>query len=168
MKDLEWKDEYLLGIPELDLQHKRIFACFEAMAKQGPSKRDRWLADSSIVQLIGLLQQHFALEESLMRILAYPGFERHVEEHLHFNGELHDLAQKSLRTKESVSGEMVKLAQNWLRMHIMTCDKQCADYYAGLRCKESNRKQPAKTIKATFPPASRRAWFLNDNAVIAD
>jgi hemerythrin len=32
MKASEWKDEYLLGIPEIDLQHKRIFHCFVAMA----------------------------------------------------------------------------------------------------------------------------------------
>lgn len=66
MKDSEWKDEYLLGIPAVDLQHKRIFDCFVTIAEESSAKHDRWLADSSFAQLVGLLQQHFALEESMM------------------------------------------------------------------------------------------------------
>lgn len=111
MKDLEWKDEYLLGIDEIDLQHKRIFDCIVTVAEEGLTKRDRWAADSSIVQLVGLLQQHFALEECLMRILGYPDLQRHIEEHRQFNAELHDLAQKSLRMNENVLHEVIKVAQ---------------------------------------------------------
>ena len=95
------------------------------------TKQDRWLADSSIVQLVSLMQQHFALEESLMRILGYPELERHVEEHRQFTAELHELAQKSLRKKGSVSREMIKVFQKWLREHIQTSDRHYADYFSG-------------------------------------
>jgi hemerythrin len=144
MKDLEWKDEYLLGIPELDMQHQRIFDCFVATAEEGPTKQDRWLADSSIVQLVGLLQQHFVLEESLMRIIGYPGLERHMEEHRQFNAELHDLAQKSLRTKGSVSREMIKAFQKWLREHIMASDRHYADYFSDLDFTPTGRAKRAR------------------------
>jgi hemerythrin len=129
MKDLEWKSEYLLGIPEVDLQHKRIFACFATIAEEGLNKQDRWDADSSIVQLLGLLKDHFALEESLMRILGYPELDRHIEEHRQFNAEIYDLAQKSLRTKGNVSREMIKVFQKWQREHIMKSDRRYADYF---------------------------------------
>ena len=143
MKDLEWKDEYLLGIPELDLQHRHIFDCFSTIAAEGLSKDDRWLADSSIVQLVGLLQQHFALEESLMRILGYPELERHIEEHRQFNAEIHGLAQKSLRVKGGVSREMIKVYQKWLQDHIKTSDRHCADYFSGSQRECAGRKRSA-------------------------
>lgn len=93
------------------------------------TKQDRRLADSSIVQLLGLLQEHFAVEETVMRVLGYPELERHIDEHRQFNAELHDLAQKSLRTKEGVSSEMVKVFQKWQREHIMKSDRHYADYF---------------------------------------
>ena len=131
MKELKWKDEYLLGIPELDLQHKHIFDCLLSIAAQGLNRHDRWLADSSIVQLVSLVQAHFSLEESLMRILRYPEIEQHIEEHRQFHADVHELAQKSLRTKGSVSGAAVKMLHQWLQDHIKTSDRRYADYFAG-------------------------------------
>ena len=96
MKVLEWKDEYLLGITAVDFQHKRIFDCFVTISREGLTKHDNWLADASFVQLINALQEHFALEESMMRRFGYPEVDRHSEEHLQLHTELHALARKSL------------------------------------------------------------------------
>jgi len=130
MKDLTWKDEYLVGIPAVDLQHKRIFDCFVTIAEQGVTNHDRWLADSSIVQLVGLLQEHFALEESMMRVLGYPELERHIEEHRQFHVEVHELAQKSLRMEGSVPDQTIKVLQKWLREHILASDRHYADFFS--------------------------------------
>jgi len=143
MKDLEWKDEYLLGIPELDMQHEGIFDCFVSIA-EALNKRDKWLADSSVVQLVALLQSHCAVEESLMRILGYPELDRHIEEHRQFHAELHDLAQKSLRMKGSVSHEMINLVHKWLQKHIMTSDRDYAAYFSGLSRRRAVKKRVAK------------------------
>jgi hemerythrin len=137
MKDLEWSDEYLLGIPELDLQHRRIFEGFVNLAEEGLTAHDRWLADSSIVQLVGQLQQHFALEESLMQIIGYPGLEEHIEEHRLFSAEIHDLAQKSLRTKGSVSHQLISSVLKWQREHIVTSDRRYAEYFSRLEIKRA-------------------------------
>lgn len=152
MTDLHWNDGYSLGIPEVDLQHKRIFDCFVTIAEEGLTKRDRWLADSSIVQLVGLLQGHFALEESLMRILGYPELERHIEEHRRFSAELDALAQKSLRTKESVSHAMIEVFQKWQREHIMKSDRHYANYFSRLAHKSVDKKQgtPKRTGSAAI------------------
>ena len=144
MKDLEWKDEYSLGIPEIDLQHKRIFDCFVTIADDGLTKQDKWLTDSSIVQLVGLLQGHFALEENLMRSLGYPELERHIEEHQQFNAELHELAQMSLRTKGNMSHDMIKVFQKWQREHIIKSDRHYADYFSGLTRKSTGKNRDAK------------------------
>jgi hemerythrin len=143
MKDLEWKDEYLLGIPELDRQHKRIFDCFVIVA-DALGKHDRWLADSSIVQLVALLQTHCEVEESVMRILGYPELERHIEEHLQFHAQLHGLAQDSLKMKGNLSREMINAAQKWLREHITTSDKHYAAYFSVALLKSIGKKRRAK------------------------
>jgi hemerythrin-like metal-binding protein len=134
MKELEWKDEYSVGISIVDLQHRRIFDCIISILG-GPSDDDRLRAEAEIIRLLGLLQEHFALEESMMRKLDYPEIERHIEEHRQFNADVHELAQKSLRIKGGVSGVAMKIAHKWLTEHILTSDR---DYAAFFRAENTN------------------------------
>lgn len=129
MKELEWKDEYLVGIPPLDLQHKRIFDCFITIA-EGSTRHDTLNAEFALARLVGLLRDHFALEESMMRTLLYPEVEQHIEEHRQFHADVHALAQRSLRVKQSVPREAIKVAQHWLRDHIMTSDRHYVDFFS--------------------------------------
>ena len=129
MKDLEWKAEYVLGIPAVDLQHKRIFDRFVTIAG-GSTKHDGLRAEFAMVQLVGLLHEHFALEESMMRTLCYPGLERHMEEHQRFHADVRALAQNSIRTKGNVSRETIRVAQTWLREHIVTSDRHYLEYFS--------------------------------------
>ena len=130
MKIVEWNEGFLLGLPAIDLQHKRIFDCFVTIEEQGLAKHDNWLVDSSFVELVDILQQHFALEESMMRNLSYPGLGRHSEEHRQFHAELHALAHKSIGTNGGVSHKMIKIFQRWLQKHIMVSDRHYVDFFA--------------------------------------
>ena len=130
MEDLGWKLEYRLGIPAMDLQHERIFDRLTAMAG-GSAGQDRLLAESALVRLLTLLQQHAALEESMMRSFGCPGLERHIAEHRQFHGDVHALAQKSLRTKEPVSLDVIKVLHQRQREHLMTSDRRYVKYLLG-------------------------------------
>lgn len=143
MKDLEWKDEHSVGIPAIDFQHKRILDCIISILG-GPADDDRLRAEAGIIKLLGLLQEHFALEESMMRGLHYPEFERHVEEHRQFNADVHDLAQKSLRRKGGVSLEAIRLAHKWLTEHIITSDRDYVAFFANSAHWSGPVKQGAK------------------------
>ncbi len=129
MEGFGWKEEYLLGIPELDFQHKNIFDCIATIAGEELNKQ-KWFADSFTVQLVGLVHENFALEESLMRIMGYPELERHLEEHRQFGAEVHALAQQSLRVKAGVSVEALKFVQEWERDHVLKSDRHYVDYFS--------------------------------------
>jgi hemerythrin-like metal-binding protein len=131
MSDMEWRNELLLGIPAVDLQHQRIFDCFVTIAREGITKHESWLADPSFVQLIKFLQEHFALEESMMRKFGYPELERHIDEHRAFQAELYAVAQKSIGTEGSVSQVMIRIFERWQRKHIMTSDRHYVEYLLG-------------------------------------
>jgi hemerythrin-like metal-binding protein len=131
MKDLEWNDEYALGIPAVDLQHRRIFDRFRTIAG-GSTEHDALLAEFSMVKLVRLVQEHFTLEESLMRSFRYPEIERHIAEHRQFHADVHDLARDSLRKKGSLSSEAIKIAHAWLREHIMVSDRHYVKFFSGL------------------------------------
>jgi len=143
MKDLEWKDEYSLGIPAIDLQHKRIFDCLLRIA-HGPSDDDRLRAEAEIIKLLRLLQEHFSLEESMMQKLHYPDIEQHIEEHRQFHFDVHHLAQTSLRRKGGVPREAINLAHKWLTEHLTVSDRHYLEFFANRAQKHHRKKEAAK------------------------
>jgi hemerythrin-like metal-binding protein len=143
MQDFEWTDEYLVGISAVDFQHKRIFDCIVGIL-DGPSDDDRLRAEAGILKLLGLLQEHFSLEETMMRTLNYPELERHIGEHRQFHADVHGLAEKFLRNKGGVSGQAIKAAQRWLKEHIMTSDHHYADFFSSAAHKNAGKNQSVR------------------------
>ena len=142
VKSLQWKDEYTLGIPAIDLQHRRIFDCFVRILA-GPAGDDRLRAEVETLKLLGLVQAHFRLEEKMMRDLHYPGLERHMEEHRQFLADIHHLAESFLRVKRGVSADAVKVVQKWLTQHILTSDKHYLEYFSDpLQLRAGRRRGP--------------------------
>jgi hemerythrin len=139
MKDLEWKDEYSLGIPAIDFQHKRIFDCILTVA-HGATNDDKLRAEAAIIKLLGLLQEHFALEESMMKKLHYPDLAQHIEEHRQFHFDVHHLAQTSLMKKGGVPREAIKVAHKWLTEHLMVSDRHYLDFFSNATHVRRKRK----------------------------
>lgn len=129
MKDLEWKDAYLVGIPAIDFQHRRIFDCISSVAR-GSTDDDRLRAEAEVIKLLSLLQEHFSLEESMMQALRYPDLESHIEEHRQFHAEVHHLAQTSLKNKGGVPREAIRLMHKWWTEHIMASDRHYLDFFS--------------------------------------
>ena len=143
MKDLEWKDEYSLGIPAIDLQHRRIFDSILRVA-HGATDDDRFRAEAEIIKLLGLLQEHFSLEESMMQTLRYPDLERHIEEHRQFHSDVHHLAQTSLMKKEGVPREAIKIAHKWLTKHVTVSDRHYLDFFSNATHKSRSKEKGEK------------------------
>jgi hemerythrin-like metal-binding protein len=143
MKDLKWKDEYSCGMPAIDLQHRRIFDCILSVAHDATDD-DRLRAEAAIMKLLSLLQEHFALEEHMMRSLHYPDLEQHIEEHRKFNSDVHHLAQTSLMNKRGVPREAIKIAHDWLTGHIMESDRHYLDFFLNASHKRREKKRVAE------------------------
>jgi len=143
MKDLEWKDEYSLGIPAIDLQHRRIFDSILCVA-HGATDDDGLRAETEIIRLLSLLQEHFSLEENMMQELHYPDLERHIEEHRKFHSDVYHLAQTSLMKKGGVPREAIKIAHNWLTKHLAVSDRHYLEYLSNATHKNRSKKRVAK------------------------
>ena len=121
---MEWKEEYSVGIPEIDAQHQTLTGCIALIEEGVTNHAPSWAVDLALVRLADYVRIHFAVEESLMRMHRYPELDGHVREHLQFADQLRMLQEKSPRS--DVSGEMLVFLQDWLNEHIMTSDKQYA------------------------------------------
>lgn len=123
---MQWREEYSVGIPEIDAQHRSLVDCI-TVVEQAVGSESRWSAvHSALVVLTKYVEIHFAVEESMLRIHDYPDFDRHVLEHRRFASELSTLKQASLQG--DVSDVMIAFLDGWLNGHILTHDKDYAWY----------------------------------------
>ena len=123
---MEWKEEFSVGIPEIDAQHRTLTECI-TLIKEGMTGYAPWsFVDLALVRLADFARIHFAVEESLMRIHRYPELERHVREHRQFADRLEKLQEMSPRVDAST--ETIVFLQEWLHGHIMTSDRHYAAY----------------------------------------
>lgn len=128
----QWRNEYSLGINEIDEQHKGLINCISAleMSIENPDEKQRWAAiHYAIVQLSDYTRIHFTVEESLMRVLGYPELNAHVAQHGVFTAYLKDMERKSI-THDVRGEEIVSFLRGWLLNHILVDDKHYAAYFA--------------------------------------
>ncbi|MDP2794172.1 MAG: bacteriohemerythrin [Sulfurisoma sp.] len=118
---MEWKDEYSLGIAEIDNQHKVLLRGFSAVEEAIGLGRGWSSVHFAIVELRDLAASHFAFEEALMRLYGYAELEEHAESHRNLLVKLQEIEHASIRT--SAERDMVEFLRNWLTMHIQGADK---------------------------------------------
>lgn len=127
-----WKDEYSVGIDEVDAQHKVLVNCIGTLEQAIASgdEKQRWSAiHYAIVQLSDYTRIHFSVEESLMRILNYPERDLHTAQHQHFVTYLRDMERKSI-THDVSEHDIVGFLRHWLLTHILQDDKKYAEFFA--------------------------------------
>ena len=125
---MQWSEELSLGIAEIDQHHMILVDCI-SLIEEAVSARTPWSAvHASFGRLADFARIHFAVEESVMRILQYPQLEGHAEQHRKFSYDLMALQQKSL--KNDVSQEMIAFLAKWWQDHILTSDKHYASSLA--------------------------------------
>lgn len=124
---MKWKQELSVGIEEIDEQHQTLADCV-ASVEHAVIGRERWLAvHSALIRAADFARIHFAVEESLMRIHAFPGLEEHIAAHRRFSDHLEELQHKSLTV--DVSEEMISFIRGWLEIHVPTQDQQYAAHF---------------------------------------
>ncbi|MCB1918799.1 MAG: hemerythrin family protein [Candidatus Competibacteraceae bacterium] len=128
-KFVEWSDELSVGIEEIDAQHKVLVDLLNEIHEAIQQGRTVQTTKGIIDRLGEYTRVHFAVEESLMRILHYPDYERHKEEHDKLIAQLADVHAKWEKGKGAVGIELTHFLKNWLAEHIMEGDKRYTAHF---------------------------------------
>jgi hemerythrin len=123
---MEWKDEYSLGILEIDNQHKLLMNGFSTIEESIVSDLGWSNTHYAIVELIKIAHMHFTFEEALMRMFGYPGSDAHQMEHQNFFEKLDNIERLALKEKAKI--EIVDFMQDWLATHILVNDRGYAKH----------------------------------------
>jgi hemerythrin len=123
---MEWKHEYALGIEEIDRQHKTLLQ-FIGEFEQAFAGNGHWnTLQPLLARTREFVKFHFAVEESLMQIVGYPGFAAHKAEHHQVLEQLAALEHQVLRQETKL--ELQQAMRTWLFQHIIASDQPFARY----------------------------------------
>jgi hemerythrin-like metal-binding protein len=133
MRFLNWDESFATGIPECDIQHKKLINMFNAIYDAIRLNVDKKALKEALDSLINYFEKHFALEEELMEKYEYPEAHIHKEEHKKFKENLNKFLQNP---REEINFlEILKFLKNWWLNHILTMDKKYGPFL-GIKIKK--------------------------------
>ena len=128
-KFVEWSDELSVGIEEIDNQHKVLVDLVNEMNEAIQHRRGNEVVREILSRLADYTRIHFAVEESLMRILGYAGYEAHKVQHEELLGHVLELQDKVHSGRAAIGFELMHFLKFWLTKHIMESDKNYSEFF---------------------------------------
>ncbi|MCV6639062.1 bacteriohemerythrin [Candidatus Albibeggiatoa sp. nov. NOAA] len=138
---VEWTDELSVGIQEIDEQHKILVDLLNRLYESIILRTDDEEASQVLTELSQYTIVHFAVEESLMRILGYDEYEEHKKHHEELTQQVIELSNKVKAGKLSSSMELLNFLKNWLTKHILIEDKRYTAHFLDCGVKKSWTEQ---------------------------
>lgn len=125
---IAWKDDFLVGIDEIDEQHKKLFAiankAYELLNNDlYLDKYDRIV--SIIEELKDYTVFHFTFEEEYMMKIKYKRFFTQKIQHESFMKKINEINLNEIDSDQDKSLlELLDFIINWISNHILIMDKQ--------------------------------------------
>jgi len=140
-KFVEWSETLSVGIEEIDEQHKVLVEMVNKMHEAIHQRHGSDVVIAILSDLTDYTRIHFAVEESLMRILGFQGYEEHKAVHEELLHSVQDLQEKVASGKKSIGFELMHFLKTWLTKHIMEEDMQYSSFFlsAGAQPKLSKK-----------------------------
>lgn len=120
-----WRDNYKIGVSQLDQQHKLLITTTEDLLK-ALNKNDRKYYKQAMDFLKDYVVVHFSAEEMYMEKVGYKGLAKHKKLHAEFAEELHQQELTLIRSHyaKADARELADMLTRWLIYHIMREDKK--------------------------------------------
>ena len=128
MTKLVWKDEYSVGVKELDKQHEKLLDLINRLYEENP---DKSLDDCfwHLNTMIKYAELHFTTEENLMEKYGYEGLEIQQNEHDSFTMKVFALNEELAQEKGDIYSDIIVFLKEWYVSHILGTDKEYMDFF---------------------------------------
>lgn len=130
MNLIKWKEDYSVGVKELDKQHQKLIELinnFNLLVEEHEKLNE---IPSLIDKLFDYMEEHLKTEEGYMKKYNYPNYEEHVAEHENFFvNNIKSFRNKSKEKKLISSIEIMDFLTNWFVEHIQITDKEYTKFF---------------------------------------
>lgn len=123
---IEWRDEFNIGISSIDKEHQQLFKIINKLFVFKEEEKDsQWLCQEGIKFFRGHVLKHFSSEEAYMASIDYDGLEQHSQIHRKFRENTMPALEEELeRTAygEEAVDHFLGVCTGWLVGHTLTED----------------------------------------------
>ena len=130
---LEWRDEFRIGIPEVDHEHRQLIELINALHRRLTQSEKAGGVGEFLGELHAQISAHFALEEKVMRRMRYSELDDHKRDHERLLDEIRDIMDgyelDGRYDAPALSGALDK----WFSEHFRTRDARLHTALAGRR-----------------------------------
>jgi hemerythrin-like metal-binding protein len=130
---LQWREEWSVGIPELDAQHRHLIELLDELVKCTRSGGSCGFSPKALNEITRYAEGHLRREELVLRIRGYPGYTEHKAEHDAYRAQAASLQLQYAR--RDVDVRIANFLTGWWRFHIRISDQRYARFF---RCHPSS------------------------------
>ncbi len=120
---IEWRDEFEVGIDSVDYEHKELIDLINELHARLGEDVSREAVGAFLGEIFARISAHFALEEKVMRDLAYDEFSAHKADHEALLDDIRDImdAYESGQYLE-YQDVLAEHLRSWFTEHFRTKD----------------------------------------------
>jgi hemerythrin len=122
MKLIEWRNEFKLGIEEVDFEHQELIELINASYSEADKKDSSMAVLYFLGEIYSKISAHFALEEKHMKELNYDQYEDHKQDHERLLDDILDIMDNFRDTASLDREEFGKRLTEWFTQHFKTKD----------------------------------------------
>ena len=123
--DVVWNDSYLVGVPDMDEQHKTLVAMINnlfELCKDGSAGTKSTFV-GAFRRASEYAQTHLSAEEEYLAKIGYPSLDEQKKEHVAFMDEVWRQFEKFNKDNTAPPIELPRFLKKWLMNHIAVKDK---------------------------------------------
>ena len=127
MHVIEWKDEYLTEVDDIDSQHKTFVKLINRLNIIHDYNNKKAIAIRILSEIEKFAQYHFVSEENIMLLTKYPALNRQQQAHAALLDEFMNRVQNYINDKGSIE-EVIRFLETWFAWHTVEEDKKIGIY----------------------------------------
>ncbi|WP_198264333.1 bacteriohemerythrin [sulfur-oxidizing endosymbiont of Gigantopelta aegis] len=123
-KYLVWKDDYSVGIEEMDNDHKKLLNLINQLQTAVNYYTGKEFEEKALNELVDYTKTHFKKEEQLMADNGYEDLEAHKQQHKRFISKINDFIIQYKSDSDITIVDTLQFLKEWLIKHINGTDKE--------------------------------------------
>lgn len=129
MSKIVWTEQYSIGDPLLDQQHRLIIEMLNLLTEFSIAKIDPETISQLLSDMTHYSQMHFKTEESYLSKRGYPYLKEHKENHVQFILKTERFCEAAMINLTNLPDHMLAYLSSWWRHHILEEDMKYKSYF---------------------------------------
>ncbi len=120
---LYWREEFSVGIIEIDSQHKHLLGLYNNLVDAVYTGQSVRSLGNCLDELLQYVVTHFTTEEQYMKKYGYPNYEIHKKEHDDLREKTYHIHLEFTRGQPVLNIEVLDFLKQWLANHVLISDQ---------------------------------------------